>query len=189
MDKLKQFINEKGVIVNASILKVDSFLNHQIDPQLMNDIGKEFAEHFKNHNITKIVTIESSGIAPAVFAGYHLNVPVIFARKGKNIILNNDLAQADIFSYTKEHKYTLTLQKEYLSENDNVLFIDDFLANGQSLVAINTIINQCGAKLSAAGIVIEKTFQAGNEHAKDLGIDLYSLAKIKKLYADKIEFE
>ena len=189
MEKLKQYINEKGIIVNASVLKVDSFMNHQIDPVLMDEIGKEFAEHFKSHNITKIVTIESSGIAPAVFAGLHLNVPVVFARKGTSLILNNDIAQSPVYSYTKEHKYTVTIAKEYLNENDNILFIDDFLANGQSLLAIHKIITDCNAKIVGAGIVIEKSFQAGVAHAEELGIEVYSLAKIKKLYANKIEFE
>lgn len=189
MEKLKQYINEKGVIVNASVLKVDSFMNHQVDPLLMDEIGKEFAEHFKNYNITKVITIESSGIAPAVFTGLHLQVPVVFARKGTSIILNNDLAQSPVYSYTKEHKYTLTIAKEYISTNDNILFIDDFLANGQSLIAVHKIVTDCGAKFAGAGIVIEKSFQAGVQHAKELGVEIYSLAKIKKLYANKIEFE
>lgn len=189
MEKLKQLINEQGVIVNASVINVDAFLNQQIDTHLMSEIGKEFANHFKSHNISKIVTVESSGIAPAVFTGLELGVPVVFARKGSDIRLNNDLLQAPVYSYTKEYKYTLTMPKEFISENDNILFIDDILANGQSLLAIHELLTSAKAKLDGAGIVIEKTFQAGNEHAKELGIDLYSLAKIKKLYADKIEFE
>ncbi len=189
MEKLKQLINEKGVIVNASLIKLDAFLNQQIDTDLMNDIGEEFAAHFKSSDITKIVTIESSGIAPAVFTGLKLQVPVVFARKGSDIRLNNDLIQAPVYSYTKEYKYTLTIPKEFINENDRILFIDDILANGQSLLAINEMVKEAKATLVGAGIVIEKTFQAGNKHAEELGIDLYSLAKIKKLYADKIEFE
>ena len=160
MEKLKQYINEKAIIINASVLKVDSFMNHQIEPELMNEIGLEFAKYFKSFNITKIVTVESSGIAPAIFAGLHLQVPVVFARKGTSIILNNDLAQADVYSYTKEKKYTLTIAKEYINENDNILFIDDFLANGQSLLAVHKIVTDCNAKMVGAGIVIEKSFQA-----------------------------
>lgn len=189
MEKLKKRILEQGEIVNASVLKVDNFLNHQIDPALMKEIGDEIAKHFADKKIDKVVTIEASGIAPALFTALALNVDVVFARKGRSLILNNDLYQTPVYSYTKEKEYSLTINKHMIKENENILFVDDFLANGQSMMAMHDLMNQANAKLVGAGVVIEKSFQAGRERAEEVGIEVYSLARIKKLYSNTIEFE
>lgn len=189
MEKLKEKILTHGEIINASVLKVDSFLNHQIDPSLMQEIGQEIAAHFASHSIDKVVTIEASGIAPAVFTALALNVDLVFARKGRSIILNDELYQTPVYSYTKEKEYSLTISKKLIQPNQRILFVDDFLANGQSLMAMNELIHQADATLVGAGIVIEKAFQAGHARAQEAGIEVYSLARIKKLFANTIEFE
>lgn len=189
MEKLKKKILEQGEIVNASVLKVDSFLNHQVDPALMQEIGKKIAEHFATYNIDKVVTIEASGIAPAIFTALALKVDVIFARKGRSILLNGDLYQAPVYSYTKEKEYSLTINKNLIKPHERVLFVDDFLANGQSLMAMHDLLDQAEAEMVGAGIVIEKSFQAGRTRAEEAGVEVYSLARIKKLFANTIEFE
>ncbi|MBE6113871.1 MAG: xanthine phosphoribosyltransferase [Erysipelotrichaceae bacterium] len=189
MQLLKDKILSQAEIVNAHVLKVDSFLNHQVDPKLMQAIGKEFARKFKDKGITKVVTIETSGIAPAVFTALELGVDLVFARKGKSIVLNSNLYQVPVFSYTKEKEYSLVINKAFLNSDDKILFVDDFLANGQALMAVQELIDYAGAKMVGAGIVIEKSFEAGRARAEETGIEVYSLARISKLYADTIEFE
>lgn len=189
MQLLKDKILSQAEIVNAHVLKVDSFLNHQVDPKLMQAIGKELADHFRDKGITKVVTIETSGIAPAVFTALELGVDLVFARKGKSIVLNSNLYQIPVFSYTKEQEYSLVINRSFLNSDDTILFVDDFLANGQSLLAVNELIDYAGARMVGAGIVIEKSFEAGRARAEEIGIEVYSLARISKLYADTIEFE
>ena len=188
MDLLENMIKEKGIVINEDILKVDSFLNHQIDPTLMKEIGNEFANHFKNKNITKVFTIESSGIAPALMTALELNVPIVFLKKQKPNTLNNDFYQTEVKSFTKNNIYNLTVAKKYISPDDNILIIDDFLANGEAASGTIRLIEEGKAKVAGIGIVIEKYFQPGRKLLEEKGYDIYSLARIKSLQNNKIEF-
>ncbi|QTD42231.1 xanthine phosphoribosyltransferase [Sporosarcina sp. Te-1] len=188
MKKLEGKISMHGKVLSDQILKVDSFLNHQIDPVLMQDIGMEFAERFKGEGITKIVTLESSGIAPAMMTGLVLGVPVVFARKRKSLTLINELYSASVHSFTKEEKNEISVSKDYLSQNDRVLLIDDFLANGQAVQGLLSIVEQAGASLSGVGIVIEKGFQPGGEMIRKRGIRVESLAIIESLENGQVTF-
>jgi xanthine phosphoribosyltransferase len=188
MKLLEQKISLEGTVLSGNVLKVDSFLNHQIDPDLMNEIGKEFASRFANEGITKIVTIESSGIAPAVMAGLHMNVPVVFARKRKSLTLFDDLLSATVHSFTKNETNEVSISKKYLSENDRVLIIDDFLANGQAALALVEMVEKANAKAAGIGIVIEKSFQNGAKILRSLGLRVESLARITSLSNGKVQF-
>ena len=189
MELLKKMILEKGKVINEDILKVGSFINHQVDSTLMKEIGKDFANHFKNHYITKVFTIESSGIAPAVMTSFELNVPMVILKKQTSSTLDNNIYQTKVKSFTKNNEYTLTLSKEYISPNDRVLIIDDFLANGEASKGAIKLIEDAGAKVNGIGIVIEKSFQPGRKLLEDKGYEVYSLARIKSLKDNKIEFE
>ena len=189
MDLLKETITRDGVVINDHILKVDSFLNHQVDTKLMDLIGEEFANYFKNKNITKVVTIESSGIAPAYATALRLNVPLIIFKKQSSAILDTETTiQTPVHSFTKNTDYTLMASKKYLSETDNILIIDDFLANGQAVMGAYRILKEAGSSVAGVGIVIEKSFQDGRKKLEDLGLDIYSLARISKISSDGIEF-
>ena len=181
MKILEDMILERGIAVNEDILKVDSFVNHQVDPELMKNIGDEFAEHFKGQGITKVATIESSGIAPALMTALALNVPMLILKKQPSKILNQDLYQTVVTSYTKGTSYELTLSKNFISENDHVLIIDDFLANGEAATGAIRLIRKAHATIAGVGILIEKSFQPGYEKLTEQGIDVYSLARIAKL--------
>ncbi|MEH6987360.1 xanthine phosphoribosyltransferase [Cytobacillus firmus] len=189
MDMLIEKIKSEGVVLSPSVLKVDSFLNHQIDPQLMHEVGREFADRFSNSGISKILTIESSGIAPAVMAGLHLNVPVVFARKRKSLTLVNDLITASVYSFTKEETSEISVSKKYLSEEDNLLIIDDFLANGQAAIGLAEIAQKAGSVVAGIGIVIEKGFQNGGQQLRENGFRVESLAIIDSLENGMISFE
>ena len=182
MKILEDMILERGIAVNEDILKVDSFVNHQVDPELMKNIGDEFAEHFK------VATIESSGIAPALMTALALNVPMLILKKQPSKILNQDLYQTVVTSYTKGTSYELTLSKNFISENDHVLIIDDFLANGEAATGAIRLIRKAHATIAGVGILIEKSFQPGYEKLTEQGIDVYSLARIAKLGEGVIEF-
>lgn len=188
MKILEDMIIERGIAVNEDILKVDSFVNHQVDPELMKNIGDEFAEHFKGQGITKVATIESSGIAPALMTALALNVPMLILKKQPSKILNQDLYQTVVTSYTKGTSYELTLSKNFISENDHVLIIDDFLANGEAATGAIRLIRKAHATIAGVGILIEKSFQPGYEKLTEQGIDVYSLARIAKLGEGVIEF-
>lgn len=188
MKILEDMILERGIAVNEDILKVDSFVNHQVDPELMKNIGDEFAEHFKGQGITKVATIESSGIAPALMTALALNVPMLILKKQPSKILNQDLYQTVVTSYTKGTSYELTLSKNFISENDHVLIIDDFLANGEAATGAIRLIRKAHATIAGVGILIEKSFQPGYEKLTEQGIDVYSLARIGKLGEGVIEF-
>lgn len=188
MKILEDMILERGIAVNEDILKVDSFVNHQVDPELMKNIGDEFAEHFKGQGITKVATIESSGIAPALLTALALNVPMLILKKQPSKILNQDLYQTVVTSYTKGTSYELTLSKNFISENDHVLIIDDFLANGEAATGAIRLIRKAHATIAGVGILIEKSFQPGYEKLTEQGIDVYSLARIAKLGEGVIEF-
>ncbi|WP_042355823.1 xanthine phosphoribosyltransferase [Bacillus rubiinfantis] len=188
MKRLETRIKQDGIVLSANVLKVDSFLNHQIDPQLMQEIGQEFASRFSTEGITKIVTIESSGIAPAVMAGLFLQVPVVFARKRKSLTLSEDLLTASVYSFTKKETNEISISKKYLHEDDKVLIIDDFLANGQAALGLVDIVYQSRANLAGIGIVIEKSFQEGATKLKNLGIRVESLARIADLSSGEVVF-
>lgn len=188
MEVLKQRILKDGNVLGETILKVDSFLNHGVDPHLMYEIGTEFKNYFKNHGITKIFTIESSGIAPTVMTAMQMNVPMVTLKKQASKILNGDVYQTTVHSFTKAMNYELTLSKKYISENDNILIIDDFLANGEAALGVIRLIEEAGAKVAGIGIVIEKSFQQGRQLLVDRGHDVYSLARISKLGEGIIEF-
>ena len=188
MKLLEEMILEKGIVINDDVLKVNSFINHQVDSKLMKEIGIEFANHFKNYYITKVFTIESSGIAPAVMASYELNVPLVILKKQTSSTLSDDIYQTKIKSFTKNIEYNLTLSKEYISNNDRILIIDDFLANGEAAKGAIKLVEDAGAKVNGIGIVIEKSFQPGRKILENSGYEVYSLARIKSLKNNKIEF-
>lgn len=189
MDLLKEKIKNDGIVINEHVLKVDSFLNHQVDTKLMDSIGKEFANYFRDKQITKVITIESSGIAPAYATAFALNVPFVIFKKQSSAILDTETTiQTPVHSFTKNTDYILTASKKYLTEADNVLIIDDFLANGQAAMGAYRILKEAGSYVAGIGIVIEKSFQDGRKKLEDLGLDVYSLAKISKISSDGIEF-
>ena len=188
MKLLLDTIREEGIVLSDSVLKVDSFLNHQVDPFLMQAIGKEFAQRFKNDGITKILTIESSGIAPSVMAGLELNVPVIFARKRKSLTLINELYTSKVYSFTKQESNEISVSKKFIHEGDRVLIIDDFLANGQAALGLVDIVKQANAEVSGIGIVIEKSFQEGGKDLREKGFRVESLAQIASLNNGEVAF-
>lgn len=183
----KKILNE-GTVLPGNILKVGSFLNHQIDVGFLFEMADEVKKHFENKSITKILTIETSGIAIAVPVAYKMNVPLVFAKKNKSQNISGDVYSAKIHSYTHGNDYDAVVMKEYLKENDNILIIDDFLANGAAMNGLIDIVNQSGAALSGIGIAIEKEFQGGGNLLREQGIDVLSLAKIKKMTDSEIFF-
>ena len=188
MDQLKQKIRTCGVVLSDQVLKVDAFLNHQIDPRLMRQIGEEFAARFADQRVSKIVTLESSGIAPALMAGLELGVPVIFARKHPSLTLTDDLLSATVHSFTRQEESRIALCGRYLDASDRVLAIDDFLANGHAAQGLISIIRQAGATLVGLGIVIEKSFQGGRQALEAQGVRVESLARVHSLANGRIEF-
>lgn len=188
MELLKSKIVQDGKVLSDQVLKVDTFLNHQIDPPLMQAIGEEFAKRFENEGITKILTIESSGIAPSVMAGLVLGVPVVFARKRKSLTLVDHLYTASVHSFTKGETNDISVSKDFLTSGDTVLIIDDFLANGQAALGLLDIVEQANAKVAGVGIVIEKGFQPGGEQIRQQGIRVESLAIIASLENGEVKF-
>lgn len=188
MKELEEKILKEGHALSENILKVDSFINHQVDPVLMQQIGDAFAGHFGNKGITKVVTIESSGIAPALMTAISLNVPMIILKKQPSKVLNDNLFQTVITSFTKGTSYELTLSQQFINENDHVLIVDDFLANGEAATGAIRLLRKAHATIAGVGILIEKSFQPGRGKLMEQGIDVYSLARISKLGKDLIEF-
>jgi len=185
---LEQKILAEGIVLSEEVLKVDSFLNHQIDPIMMQQIGQEFARLFKDAGITKIITIEASGIAPAVMAGLELGVPVIFARKYQSLTLKDDLYRSKVFSFTKQTESTIAISNKHINPTDKVLVIDDFLANGQAALGLADLIHQANAEVVGIGIVIEKSFQPGRDLLLEKGYRVESLARVKSLANGTVEF-
>ena len=181
MKLLEDRILKDGHIGADNVLKVDSFLNHQIDVSFVCELGKEFYRLFKDENITKILTIEASGIGIACLAAQYFGVPVVFAKKTKTINIYSDTYNATVHSYTHKRDYDIVVSKEFLSKEDNMLIIDDFLAKGSALTALLMLIEKAGAKTAGAGIVIEKAYQGGGNLVRDMGIRVESLAKIKSI--------
>jgi len=188
MKVLQEKILNEGKVLSGDVLKVDAFLNHQIDPVLMQEIGKEFAKRFKEENITKIVTIESSGIAPAVMAALELGVKVIFARKRKSLTLQDNMYVAKVYSFTKQETNEISLSRTHIDENDRVLIIDDFLANGQAALGLMSLVEQAGASIAGIGIVIEKACQDGGKKLREQGVRVESLAEIASLDNGTVTF-
>lgn len=188
MKELERYILEHGEALGEDILKVDAFLNHQIDPMFMMELAKDLKEHFKDKNINKIVTIETSGIAPSVFLGYLLNVPVVYFKKSTSKILKDALYQTKIHSFTKDIDYQISCSKKNLNENDHVLLIDDFMANGEACLGAIDLIKQANATVEGIGIVIEKAFQDGRAKVEAQGYQVYAQARISSLHDGEITF-
>lgn len=188
MEILRQRILKDGNALNKSVLKVDSFLNHGVDPELMNQIGTAFKEYFENHGITKVFTIESSGIAPAVMTALQMGLPMVTLKKQTSKILSGDVYQTTVHSFTKAVDYELTLSKKYISKDDKVLIIDDFLAYGEAALGAARLVEEAGAEVSGIAIVIEKSFQPGRKMLEDKGYDVCSLARVSNLDEGVIEF-
>lgn len=178
MELLEQRIIKDGIVKEGNVLKVDSFLNHQIDIDLMNEIGKEFKRIFSDVEITKIFTIEASGIAVAAIVAQYFNVPVVFAKKTQSINLDGSVYSTKIESFTHKRVYDVIVSKKYLSPDDRILVVDDFLANGCAAEGLIELINESGATLQGVGIIIEKGFQDGGKRLREKGIRVESLAII-----------
>lgn len=188
MNSLQERILSDGEILGDDILKVDSFLNHQIDIQLLKDMGKDFYNIFSDYNINKILTVESSGIAIACYAAEHFGVPVVFAKKSGHRNIGNDVYTAEVFSFTKGETYEICVSKKYINAGDRILFVDDFLANGQAALGIAKIIKNAGAELVACGFAIEKGFQPGGQRLSQAGIKHESLAIVDSIGNGTIKF-
>ncbi len=190
MQLLKDKIRNDAKIIENRIIKVDNFLNHQLDISLFNEIGKEFKHRFAHKEVTKIVTIETSGIAIASIVAQYFNfVPVVFAKKHAGINMTQDVYEARIYSYTKEQEYTIKISKEFLTSNDKVLIIDDFLASGSALIGLINLLSQSEVEIAGAGVVIEKTFQEGRQRILEKGIQLESLAIIDSIENGQVIFK
>ncbi|EOL43894.1 xanthine phosphoribosyltransferase [Enterococcus phoeniculicola] len=188
MKELVERIKKDGHVLGEGVLKVDSFVTHQVDPVLMEQMGNRLAEVFKEAGITKVVTIEASGIAPAVFAAKELNVPMIFARKAKSLTMDEELLTSSVYSFTKQVTSTISISRKFLSSEDKVLIIDDFLANGQAAKGLIELCQQAGAEVEGIGIIIEKSFQDGRQLIEDMGLRVVSLARIASLTNGQVEF-
>ena len=188
MNFLEKKILQDGTVLDSSILKVDTFLNQQIDPSTMRQIGEYFFEYFKNKSVTKIVTIESSGIAPALMTAEKLNVPLVVCKKSTSKTLNESVYSTQVKSFTKGNSYDLIVSKKFINDDDNILIIDDFLATGEATLGIIRLIQNTNAKISGVGIVIEKAFQHGSNLLKEQGYDVCSIARIKSMSPEKIDF-
>ena len=181
MNCLEARIVKDGVVKEGNVLKVDSFLNHQMDIELMNQIGQEFYRRFKDKPINKVLTIEASGIAIAYAVAQQFHVPVLFAKKSKSINIAGDTYVAEVESFTHKNKNTVLVSKQFLSEKDHVLIIDDFLANGCALQGLISIVDQAGGTVEGIGIAIEKGFQMGGQIIRNLGYQLESLAIVESM--------
>ena len=183
MKLLKDRILKDGVVKPGNILKVDSFLNHQMDITLINEIGKEFKRRFSDCPITKILTIEASGIGIACIVARHFNVPVVFAKKSKSINIDGDVYKAEVESFTHKCKNNVIVSRKFLGPDDHVLIIDDFLANGCALQGLISIVNEAGGTVEGIGIAVEKGFQNGGRIIRNLGFHLESLAIVESMDA------
>ena len=188
MKLLEDKIQNEGIAIGTDILKVDMFLNHQMDVELLDEMGKEFKRLFENCGATKVVTIESSGIAIAVFAAKYLGLPALFAKKSKHKNVGDDVYSANSYSFTHGREYTMIVSRKYLNKGDKVLNIDDFLAGGNACNALIDIIDQAGAEIVGIGIAIEKGFQPGGQALREKGYNLRSLAIIDEMKDGKITF-
>jgi len=188
MKLLEDKILNEGIVLGEDILKVDGFINHQVDIPLMEEIGKDMAEHFKGQGITKVFTIESSGIAPALFTAKYLDVPMVILKKQASRNLQTEVWQTEVVSYTKDTSYELTLAKNYISDEDHILIVDDFLANGEAATGAVRLIRKAHATIAGVGILIEKSFQPGREKLESQGVHVYSQARIRAFENGQVRF-
>lgn len=184
MKLLQERIRKDGNVKSGNVLKVDNFLNHQMDITLFNEIGKEFKRIFADCNINKILTIEASGIGIACVTAQYFDVPVVFAKKAQSINIDGEVYSTKIESFTHKKTYDVIVSRKFISPEDKVLIIDDFLANGCALAGLIDIVRSAGASVEGIGIVIEKGFQSGGEMIRDMGVRLESLAIIDKMDVD-----
>ncbi|MDP4088085.1 MAG: xanthine phosphoribosyltransferase [Bacillota bacterium] len=189
MELLKNRILTDGKVIGNSVLKVDNFLNHQLDIKLFNEMGKEFRRLFEGEAITKILTVEASGIAIASIAAQYFDVPVVFAKKYLGNNMDSETYEAEVFSFTKNQSFRIRVSKKYISHDDRVLIIDDFLANGRAILGMSQIVRQAGARVVGAGIAIEKAFQNGRAVVEQEGIRVKSLAIIESMEGGKLVFK
>jgi len=188
MRLLKEKIKNEGIVLNNSILKVDAFLNHQIGPELMMELGREFSKRFADKKVTKILTVESSGIAVALTTALFFHVPVVFARKQKPSTMNENLYSTKVFSFTKNVTNNVSVSKKFLPPGENILILDDFLANGEAAMGLVDLVHQAGSNVVGIGIVIEKSFQPGRNRLIEAGYQVESLARIKAFEKGQIVF-
>lgn len=188
MQLLQNKVREEGIVLSGQVLKVDSFLNHQMDPVLMKEVGREFARLFQEEKITRVLTIESSGIAPGIMTALELEVPMIFARKQKSLTLREDIYVEKVYSFTKQESNDITVSKKFIHPGDRVLIIDDFLANGEAAFGLARIVEQAGAEVAGIGIVIEKAFQPGGRLLVEAGYRVESLVRIAALDNGEVTF-
>lgn len=181
MQLLEERIRRDGIVREGNVLKVDSFLNHQIDVSLLNEMGREFHRLFENDGVNKILTIEASGIGIACIAAQYFGVPVVFAKKAASKNISGDVYTSRVHSFTKDKYYDVMVSKDFLNAGDRVLIIDDFLAKGAALIGLCDIIAQAGAAVVGAGIAVEKAFQDGGKKVRDMGIRVESLARVASM--------
>ena len=185
MNCLEERIVKDGIVKEGNVLKVDSFINHQMDIELFNEMGKEWKKRFEGKNINKILTIEASGIGIACVVAQHFNTPVVFAKKSKSINLEGEMYVAEVESFTHKNVNQVIVAKKFLNEDDHVLIIDDFLANGCALQGLISIVQSAGATIEGIGIAVEKGFQSGGRIIRNLGYQLESLAIVESMDAEK----
>ncbi|MPQ43792.1 xanthine phosphoribosyltransferase [Clostridium tarantellae] len=189
MELLKKTIKEKGRVTEDNILKVDSFLNHQMDVKFFNEAGKEFSDRFKDEKIDKILTIESTGIALGIITAQYINdIPVVFAKKLERVGKNTDIYKSEVYSFTKQSIYNVIVDKKFIKPGERILILDDFLANACAVFGLIDVVKQAGAEVVGVGIVIEKGFQSGRKHLEDKGIRVESLVTIDKIEDGKVHF-
>ena len=189
MQLLERRILRDGRALSADVLLVDSFLNHQVDPELMGELGREFARIFADAGVTKVATIEASGIAPAVMTAQAMGLPLVIMKKSVSSILREGIIRTEVISYTKNVKYMLTLKQQFICERDNVLLIDDFLANGEAAFGGIRLIEQAGARVAGVGAVIAKAFQPGLSRLRAAGYRAVALAAVRSMRDGQILFE
>ncbi len=189
MKDLKEKILNEAVVLPGGVLRVDSFLNHQIDIKLVSKCGKIWYDLFKDSGVTKIFTVESAGIGIAALTAQYFDVPVVYAKKTKSAAIGTDFYSTKVVSYTHGQVYELVVSKKYINENDKILLIDDFLSNGSALKVLINLAEMGGAEIVGAGVVIEKAYQNGGKDLRDMGYRIESLAKIVSMGPDGIKFE
>lgn len=189
LELLKDNIVKYGRILEGNIIKVDNFLNHQVDTSLLNEVGKEFKKIFSEEKVDKILTAEVSGIAIAAIIAQYFKVPMVFARKTESKNLDKETYESEVYSYTKDKNYKIRVSRKYLREGENILIIDDFLANGKAVEGLIDIVNKAKCKLIGVGVVIEKGFQVGGKNIREKGIRLESLAIIESIENGEFRFK
>lgn len=189
LKELVDRIKQDGEVLPGNVLKINSFLNHQVDPQLMMHVGEEFARLFKDEKVDKVLTCEASGIAPGVMAAYQLHVPMIFAQKKKPSTLNDAVYWADVFSYTKKVNNKICVEEKFLHPGEHILIIDDFVAHGEAVKGMVNIAKQADCNIVGVGAVVAKTFQGGSEWVENEGLRFEALAKIDSFENGQVHFE